>query len=111
MKSPCRFSPVLFALLAACASDSKSRPPAGAAAPATAVPSNTMEVVPLKYAPAEELAATLNKLLGPSAAGLPAQPAARVVADPRTNSVIVQASAEDMPRVLELIHRLDQKVQ
>ena len=34
----------------------------------------------------------------------------RVVPDPRTNSLIVQASPEDMPRILELILRIDQKV-
>lgn len=82
-------------LLASCASS----PAAPAAEPAP--PSAAVQVVPLRYAAAHELANVLSQLLmEPGITG-------RVVADARTNSVVVEAPAEDLPRILELIAQLD----
>jgi type II secretory pathway component GspD/PulD (secretin) len=90
----------------------------------------SIQVVPLRYAVADELAKTLNDLFDASAraaenrvdkqggcvlrlpgAPLPKpEPTTRVLADARTNSLVIRASAEDLPRILELVARLDTEV-
>jgi type II secretory pathway component GspD/PulD (secretin) len=95
-------------LLAACQS---ARP---APAPARA---ESVEVVPLKYAPAQELAETLNRVLGvgphasaaaaTASTGPAAGSGACVVADPRTNSLLIRATPDEMARLLALVHKLD----
>jgi type II secretory pathway component GspD/PulD (secretin) len=69
------------------------------------------QMVPLKFALAEDTAKVINDFLGRES-GAPRRPelAIRVVADPRTNSLLVQAPSEDLPRVLELVAKLDRKV-
>jgi type II secretory pathway component GspD/PulD (secretin) len=94
--------------LASCASDSGSR-----STPEPVVPANTdepmaMEVVPLQYAAAQELAGALGNLLYE---GGPVPRATRIVADSRTNALIVRAPREELPRILDLIRRLDRKVE
>lgn len=68
-----------------------------------AEPAGGMQVVALQWAAAPELERELNQVLGGAKhRGL------KVVADPRTNSLIVVAeSQEDLARALELIARLD----
>lgn len=126
-----RHASPLILLLASCVSDSKARPPTEAAAPADSVEPTAIQVVPLQYAVAGELAVTLNNLLGESArafapgldptgggarrdSNAPAvrsKPPTRIVADPRTNSLIVRASPKDILSIVELIGRLDRKVE
>jgi len=70
--------------------------PAGG--PSQATQSERYQVVQLQFASAPEVAAELGK----------AQKEAQLVADPRTNSLIVTArSDEALAQVLELIARLD----
>lgn len=92
-------------LLAACQTTSQS------SRPATAI-SDEVRVVPLKYAPAHELADELNQLIllgrDPTSSERPVHV---IVADPRTNSLLVKAPNADMPRIIELIEKLDQKVE
>jgi general secretion pathway protein D len=111
----------LLLLAAACASTKQAR------VPPPAEHTGAMQVVPLKHAPATEVAATLNELLEASrraveGRGCPgffvrsdgepsggADGPSSVEADPRTNSLIVVAgSATELERMLELIARLDQ---
>lgn len=98
---------LLLIVLASCASDSGGRSKTEPVVPASTDESMAMEVVPLQYAAAQELAVALSNLLYEAGQVAPA----RIVADPRTNSLIVRASSEDLPRILELIRRLDQKVE
>ena len=90
----------------------------------------SIQVVHLKYSVAAELTNTLNELFDDSAraaerrtsqrggcalplpgASLPEPaPSTRILADARTNSLVIQASAEDLPRILELVARLDTEV-
>jgi type II secretory pathway component GspD/PulD (secretin) len=74
-----------------------------------------MEVVPLQFAVAQELAATLNQVLGErdrdAAPAATVKTSTRVVADPRTNLLIVRASRESLPHILELIRRLDREIE
>ena len=66
--------------------------------PAPEERSQPMQVVPLEHAPAAELAAELGMLLKQ----------ARVVADSRTNSLIIWAETEAaLEQVLELVEDLD----
>jgi general secretion pathway protein D len=74
----------------------------------------SVRIVPLRYAVASELAETLNAL---DAASRKSEPPvvrdARIVADARTNSLVVQADTEhreDVERIVELIARLDVEV-
>jgi type II secretory pathway component GspD/PulD (secretin) len=94
----------------------------------------SVEVVPLKHATAVELASTLNELLEASRRAVsnrgcalprpgtevqmprghsePVAPDFQVVADAHTNSLVVSYSnADDLPRLLELIGRLDADAQ
>lgn len=98
-----------FLLLAGCHSTASAPQgePAGAA----------MQLVPLKYAAAPEVASALNDRLAawghsvvPAAVGSAgdSQPSGpRVLVDSRTNSVLIVAPAEDMPALLDLVARLD----
>ncbi|MCB9916382.1 MAG: hypothetical protein H6828_14735 [Planctomycetes bacterium] len=82
------------------------------------------DVVPLEYAAADEIADTLEELLEASRraaqAGAPQQPAqgptgrlqtgsteAKIMVQPRANALLVMAMPEDMPRIKELVARLD----
>jgi type II secretory pathway component GspD/PulD (secretin) len=92
-------------LLAACQTTSQSSRP-------TPASGDEMRVVPLRYASADETASELNRLVAAGHAGsTDADSANVIVADPRTNSVLVKASSADMPHILELIAKLDQKVE
>jgi type II secretory pathway component GspD/PulD (secretin) len=94
------------------------------AAPAPrAEPAETAcEVIPLRHAVAAELVDVLEKLslagvqaartrscepCQPGRVAGPSRPACRFVADPRTNSLVVQAAPEALPRIRELVARLD----
>ena len=96
-----------LALLLAPACDTTSQ----STRPATAM-SDEMRVVPLKYAPAQEIADELNQLIvlgrDPSSTEKPVH---AIVADTRTNSLLVKAPNADMPRILDLIEKLDKKVE
>jgi len=97
--TPCR-SLFTILLLASCAASPETKAPSESRSASSHAPEGaSFEVVPLRYAAAQELANVLTRSLD----GI----AARVVADPRTNSVIVQAAPEDMTKILELIARLD----
>jgi general secretion pathway protein D len=85
------------------------------------------EVIPLEFASAEEISETISDLLeasrralqarGTAAAGqgvtspLQSQSSeAKIMVDPRTNSLLVMAMPDDMPRIRELVARLDVEV-
>lgn len=85
------------------------------------------EVIPLEFASAEEIADTLSELLeaskrasqvrvqGQAAQGVTGamqvgQGDTKILTDPRTNSLLVMAMPDDMPRIKELVARLDVNV-
>jgi general secretion pathway protein D len=73
-------------------------------------PSGEPVIVPVKYASALDLVGLLNRLVVEAAAGLPADAQQRVtlVADPRSNSIIVRSdNAGRVARVRTLIEQLD----
>jgi type II secretory pathway component GspD/PulD (secretin) len=89
---------VLVALVG-CRSKPDVAPQTAANARATA---GLVEVVPLKYAAAPELAQTLNGLVGAESTSM------SIVADARTNSLVVEsADTAELQRLLDLIARLD----
>jgi len=81
------------------------------------------EVIPLEYAAADEIADTLEELLeasrrvqqgqarqGAQGATAPLQQQGvetKIMVHPSTNSLLVMAMPDDMPRILELVARLD----
>jgi general secretion pathway protein D len=71
-------------------------------------PSNSnLDVVPVRYAVATDIAVTVNRLLNPG--GTPAANAISVLAYPRTNSVVVRAPSEARADLAKaLIAKLDQ---
>ncbi|MCK6447467.1 MAG: hypothetical protein L6Q99_13840 [Planctomycetes bacterium] len=91
-------------LVAACATGANSTPgsQASASRSSAAVPGETTEVLPLQFAAAQDLAATLNALEL-------SDPPTRVLADTRTNSLIVQGPKVGLTRVHDLVSQLDVK--
>ncbi len=89
------------------------------------VPLPEFEVVPLEYASAQEIASMIEELLDASrraaqssqrsqpqvqgaTAPIPRQESeTKILVDPRTNSLLVMAMADQMPRIKELVARLD----
>ena len=82
------------------------------------------EMLPLEFASAEELADTIEELLEASrraaqtrqqaqaaqgvTGAIPGQQSeTKILVDPRTNSLLVMAMPDDMPRIKELVARLD----
>jgi general secretion pathway protein D len=73
--------------------------------------SNDMDVVPIRYAIASDIAVMANRLLEPGVAGVAGGDAGRisVLAYPRTNSVVVRAPSEARANLAKaLIAKLDQ---
>jgi type II secretory pathway component GspD/PulD (secretin) len=69
------------------------------------------QMVPLKFASAEETAKVLNDFFAKQAGSAHAgESSVHIVADPRTNSLLVQAPVEALPHVLDLVAKLDRKV-
>jgi general secretion pathway protein D len=85
------------------------------------------EVIPLEFASAEEISETISDLLEASRRALqsrtqvagaqgvtaPLQSGSnesKIMVDPRTNSLLVMAMPDDMPRIKELVARLDVEV-
>lgn len=67
-------------------------------------PGTQMKVFPLRFAPAAEVTSTITEFLN-GRGGL--APEVNVTSNPRTNSLIVNASPRDMEEVSQLIQRLD----
>lgn len=67
-------------------------------------PSTQLKVFPLRFAPADEVTQTITEFLN-GRGGL--APEVNVTSNPRTNSLIVNASPRDMEEVDQLIQRLD----
>jgi len=90
-------------LACGCAHTPKAEPaPQAAPAPAPAQ-APVIQVVQLKYAAAEDLGNVITQALGPAH-----KKVLRIVADPRTNSLILSGESEaDLATALELIARLD----
>lgn len=107
----------LFFLSAACASD-RSHEQATTSAPPPSVESSEFQVVPLKFASAPEVADELRELLSQADRAQRARtksplPSITVIADARTNSLLVGVPPErrgELPRVLELLAKLDVEV-
>lgn len=99
---------LLACVLASCVSEPRSRE---SAAPVDATAGSVLEfqMVPLEYASAQELAPNLNQLVRADARTRAS--GAQVLVDARTNSLLVQAPREEMPRLLEVIRRLDVRVE
>jgi general secretion pathway protein D len=73
--------------------------------------SSDLDVVPIRYAIASDIAVMVNRLLEPGGAGVPGGDAGRisVLAYPRTNSVVVRAPSEARANLAKaLIAKLDQ---
>lgn len=71
-----------------------------------------VEIIKLKYASAGEMVRiiqSINKTLGKQAAAAKSQP--RVVADDRTNSIIVSGDDKGRKRLIKLITRMDQELE
>lgn len=71
-----------------------------------------VEIVKLKYASASEMARiidSINKSQNKAASGAKSEP--RVVADDRTNSVIVSGDVKSRQRLINLIKRMDQELE
>ncbi len=66
-----------------------------------------ISVIQLQHASAEDVARTINELQEPPAGAESALPLARVVADPRTNSILLAGDGAAQARVRALIGRLD----
>jgi type II secretory pathway component GspD/PulD (secretin) len=77
-----------------------AEPPPGAAAP----DQQDFHVYRLRHIPAADAARALDELLG-SPAGRGGRP--RVVADPRTNAVLVSAAAPDLAKAEDLLKKMD----
>jgi type II secretory pathway component GspD/PulD (secretin) len=92
-----RTLPILLLVLASCTS------PASKATPEAPKHAETVQVIPLQYSNAAELANTLNALFGRN-------PEVRVLADARTNSLLVAAGAADVAKIEDLVRRLDVEV-
>jgi len=88
----------LAAPLFACAAARPAEPPADT--------EDAFEVIVLAHAPAVEVAKVLDRALSGRGGA-----EARVVADARTNSLIVMAGPEDLARVKDLIAALDRDVE
>lgn len=102
----------LIALLfAGCRSTDSSLAPAPDAAHTSVVASEELQVIALKNAGANELAGELRAVFGsrgPARGGY-SQPS--IIADERTNSLIVRASAADMAAIQGLVAKLDVRVE
>lgn len=61
--------------------------------------------VPLQFASAEELAGLLRELARPETG--PRPDGLKVLADPRTNALLLQAPKSEMARLLEIVGKLD----
>jgi type II secretory pathway component GspD/PulD (secretin) len=115
-------------LLTSCAASAGVHPKSEQPAPCLQpVEGMFREVVPLQHADSQEVAETITELLdasrqaamfrlqnqGGCALRIPdapvpvPEPMARILPDPRSNCVLVQAVPEDMPRLIELIELLD----
>lgn len=89
----------------ACAGDRHAQAPPAQAEPPRAEQPEAMQVVPLQFASAGDLERELTQALGAAK-----RKGFRIVADPRTNSlIVVAAEKDDLARALELIARLDVK--
>ncbi len=76
--------------------------------PEVATAETSFEVLPLRFAVAEELADTLSRLVADARTGGAAgEPAIDLLADARTNSLLVRADAANLERVRALVARLD----
>jgi hypothetical protein len=90
-------------LASGCASSPESEPPPEAAPAPMPAPPQVMQVVPLKFAVADELSKVIVQALGSSH-----RRGFRVVADVRTNSLVLTAESEaDIASAMDLITRLD----
>lgn len=93
---------VLLALLSACSSTrERGEPgtPAPRAAEASLASDHDVEVIPLKYAIAKDVANVVESALR--------RKETRIVADQRTNSVVVSGSRADIAAIQDLVARLD----
>jgi type II secretory pathway component GspD/PulD (secretin) len=120
---------VLGLALASCAAPLSAPPKTTPPMNPIRIPFTYTSVVPLENASAEQIAKTLNDLMD-TAARLASErgrgscvlyppgvewprpePPRYVVADPRTNSLLVQATPDEFPRLLEFISKLDARPQ
>ena len=68
------------------------------------------EVIALQHAVAADIAGTLSALVASASSGAEAAPVS-VLADPRTNSLLVSAPQDDLEHLRQLIALLDREVQ
>jgi type II secretory pathway component GspD/PulD (secretin) len=92
-----------WVLACGCAHTPKAQPVPEAVQAQAQPQAPVMQVVPLKYASADELCKVILQVLGG-----PHRRSLRIVADPRTNSLILTGDGEaDLAGALELIAKLD----
>lgn len=112
--------PVLLLGFASCGLIPHEDREAAASEHGGADPRQDFQLVPLKFASAEEVAKVLNDFLAVTAGSSDAAPQngsvrnpgseIRFVADPRTNSLLVKAPHGQLPSILELVSMLDRRV-
>lgn len=97
------FLPLVLGFCAACTASS----PTVARAPAPAEQSEVVyQVVALQNAQAREIANDLRSVL----VAQPGRPAPQIVADERTNSLIVACGPDELSEILALVAKLDRPV-
>jgi type II secretory pathway component GspD/PulD (secretin) len=97
---------IALSLLPACCATCPNPPAATAAAPAAAKSDVGYTVIPLRFAVASDVALALRK----SVATQPNRRAPQVIADERTNSVIVSCAPDELAPIQQLIAALDVEV-
>lgn len=96
-------------LLAGCRSTESEPAPAPNTAQVARSTPEDLQVIALKHAGANDLAREIRAVFSAGAAGGGARKPT-VVADERTNSLIVRASAEDMAAIQALVAQLDARL-
>lgn len=85
--------------MSACVCSESAHAPASAKAASAGEAPASFEVVPLRYAEATELAGLVGNVVD--------RGKVRVLADPRTNSLLLAGSSADLAAVKELVAKLD----
>ncbi len=83
---------------------------AGCRSASTAESAPRIEVIALQNAGAPDLANEIRAILSQVAAKGGTAPTVSIIADPRTNSLLVHADTEDMAQIRELVAQLDRRV-
>lgn len=80
--------------------------------PEKEIQSLSLELIPLKYAVANEVAGILSKIFStPAKKGQPANERIKIFSDKRTNNLIIVSKPDSLNRIREIINELDSKIE